>query len=301
MQFVDQEAKQEAPVRPRRAPAKRRLRNFVFTLNNYTEAERDNVIAWLESSTKYAIVGREEGKGGTPHLQGYAELHAQTTFKKVKDNLGGRVHLEPRKGTAQQASDYCAKEDPNPWICGTISKAGKRTDIEGLVADCKSGMSAVDLYEKHPVAMFRYYRHAHHCRETFRMADRETWGVDVFVFWGDAGSGKTREAFAKDPGLYMVSLTARGGSVWFDGYDGEEAILIDDFYGGAIHYPMLLRLLDRYRFKLPVKGSSTWKSWKRVYITSNKHPREWYPDGLTNALARRIKETVHFLKPFKKN
>lgn len=63
--------------------------------------------------------------------------------------------------------------------------------------------------------------------------------------------------------------------MWFDGYEGEETLIIDDFYGWCPH-SMLLRVLDRYPFRCPVKGGFTWGLWKNVIITSNKHPKDWY-------------------------
>lgn len=69
-----------------------------------------------------------------------------------------------------------------------------------------------------------------------------------------------------------------GDYKWFDGYVGQPIVIIDDYRG---EYPLqlLLKLLDRYQMSVPVKGGFTEWLPKKVYITSNIHPNEWYPNA----------------------
>jgi len=61
------------------------LRNFVFTLNNWTQEELDKI---LDLPIKYMIYGKEgEGVDKTPHLQGYVELSKRLTFAQLKTVL----------------------------------------------------------------------------------------------------------------------------------------------------------------------------------------------------------------------
>lgn len=73
-----------------------------------------------------AEVGEETN---TPHFQGYVEWKQKKTFTAAKALLGGdKVHLEARRGTQQQAIDYCSKEDTRvdgPWYHGTPKKQPK--------------------------------------------------------------------------------------------------------------------------------------------------------------------------------
>lgn len=125
-----------------------------------------------------------------------------------------------------------------------------------------------------------------------RRADHKVFEpVETHVLWGDTGSGKTRAAYEFDPDLWMVPHS--DGQLWFDGYVGQSTILIDDFYGW-IKYGFLLRLLDGYKFDLQIKGGFTRKMWKTVIITSNKPPEEWYQQGVTPALRRRLTKTHTF-------
>ena len=50
-------------------------------LNNYTEEEFENIKRVLEDKCKFAIVGKEVGENGTPHLQGFFNLIEKKRFK----------------------------------------------------------------------------------------------------------------------------------------------------------------------------------------------------------------------------
>lgn len=115
---------------------------------------------------------------------------------------------------------------------------------------------------------------------------------EVFVFWGPTGTGKSRlaweraglEAFPKDP-----------RTKFWDGYRGQEHVVIDEFRGG-IDIAHILRWLDRYPCNVEVKGSSVPLKATKIWFTSNLDPRQWYPDLDTEtyaALMRRINIT-HF-------
>lgn len=83
---------------------------------------------------------------------------------------------------------------------------------------------------------------------------------------------------------------SNANALWWDGYAGEGRLIIDDFYGWIQHH-VLLRVLDVYPMRLDIKGSTTYAAWTEVFITSNKHPREWfnkYPWDADDALQRRI-------------
>jgi hypothetical protein len=77
-----------------------KYRNIVFTLNNYTNQEFED----LKNCElfKYVIIGKEVGESGTSHLQGYAELVSQTRFNRIK-KINPRLHIEKRFGSQYQA------------------------------------------------------------------------------------------------------------------------------------------------------------------------------------------------------
>jgi len=94
------------------------------------------------------------------------------------------------------------------------------------------------------------------------------------VFWGATGTGKSHRAWER-AGVGAYSKCPR--SKFWCGYRGEESVVIDEFRGG-IDISHLLRWLDRYPVRVEVKGSSKPLMAKSYFITSNLHPRNWYPD-----------------------
>jgi len=55
-----------------------------------------------------------------------------------------------------------------------------------------------------------------------------------------------------------------------------------------------LRILDIYPLQLPVKGSFAVAMWNTIFITSNKHPTDWYEKGMPPELDRRIHHCIEF-------
>ena len=265
-----------------------KARNYCFTLNNYTEEE----LTHLEDfGGQYIIFGFEEGSQGTKHLQGYCEYENPVTLGRLKKDISDRVHIEKRRGTQEQAIKYC-KKDGNWWEKGEKKPGqGYRTDLEEVAADVQGGKSLQEIAEEHPVQWIKYNRGITSLRNTEK---RAKWrDVEVVVYWGETGTGKTREAM-KEESIYKLNQNSNG-TLWFDGYDGEKTLLLDDFYGW-IKWGELLTLLDGYEYRCQVKGGHVWANWTKVIITSNKHPEKWYDRTDKEALWRRIKSIEKFVK-----
>lgn len=72
-------------------------------------------------------------------------------------------------------------------------------------------------------------------------------------------------------------MKPNGNSVYFDGYDEHDTIILDEFYGW-LPWDLLLRLADKYPLTLQTKGGSVNCAIKNLIITSNKGLLEWYPN-----------------------
>lgn len=114
----------------------------------------------------------------------------------------------------------------------------------------------------------------------------------TFVYWGSTGTGKSRRAF-DEAGLESFWQNPR--SKFSDGYRGQKNMVIDEFRGG-IDIAHILRWTDRYPVNLEIKGATVPSNVTTIWITSNLHPREWYPaldEETQGALLRRL-TIVHF-------
>jgi len=83
-------------------------KQWCFTINNYTELELKHLVDALDSDDKY-IIGKEVGKEGTPHLQGYICFKQKKRLTAVK-KINGRAHWEKCKGTQEDNIKYCSKD-----------------------------------------------------------------------------------------------------------------------------------------------------------------------------------------------
>lgn len=219
------------------------------------------------------------------------------------------------QGTARQAYEYCTtakpkKDDGSKVIAGSQFEQGvlkepaqgKRTDYEDFVKDAREGvLDDDDMFVKHPALFLKYGKMLGtiRCNAIKKKAEKERLdnGVDVFVYWGATGSGKTRKVVEKEGDKLFIMPVQHAGdraALWADGYKGEEAVLFDDFNGG-IPVNSLLHIIDRYKCQLQVKGGHvTWLA-KRIYFTSNKAPGNWWPGCDTahfDAFNRRVKEEL---------
>jgi len=130
-------------------------KRWVFTLNNYDEAELESLRANLQKEARYAIFGKEVGKEDTPHLQGYASFGNAYRLKRVKLLLGERCHVEVARGNEEENYIYCSKEN-NFEEFGKRIESGKRNDLELFKEAVKNGdLNPKSLREKHSTVFAR--------------------------------------------------------------------------------------------------------------------------------------------------
>lgn len=257
-----------------------KARNWCFTLNNYTKEEllqwRENI---FQEVIKYIIFGREEGKEGTPHLQGYIELNGARGIAFLK-KIDPRAHWELRLGSQEQAIQYCQKEGHFEEFGEKKATQDERKEnllqnqLKKLADEIKSGKKKPEIYENYPVAAAKFPRYINDLI-SFKAPPRNPHRI-VSIHYGVPGSGKTEYVRKQSPECYEIPIgSSRSGSLWFDGYYGQEEVLIDDF-SGKISLDSLLRLLHNWPAQVEIKGGHTWWNPKKVFITTNVDWREWY-------------------------
>lgn len=151
------------------------------------------------------------------------------------------------------------------------------------------GASDKSIADQHFGSWVRYSK-AFQAYRTLNIKER-TWKTITHVLWGRTGTGKTRFCMNQ---VMDSQYWSPGDYQWFDGYSGQSIVILDDYRG---EYPIqfFLKLLDRYPLNVPVKGSFVKWCPKKVYITSNVPPQDWYQsaDGRTRAaLLRRLEKVL---------
>ena len=275
-------------------------RGWVYTIHDPTEDQIRAGQVWLETSECIGIfAGLEQcSKTGRPHIQGYVRLdgaYRKGKFRKIiGPNASGKQDWYMAKALGDWAANakYTSKDENVIWHkVPPASHQGTRTDLENFRAAIKRNCPDDELIQDHLPVLAKYPRLESRLKLHYlKQSTRPFREVEVIVHYGAAGSGKTRKPY--EEGAYVFDDYENG---WWDGYDGESVVLFNDFYGG-IKWSFFLRLLDGYQVRLKVKGGFTYAQWSKVYITSNKHPDEWYRDHSLNdaEFRRRITNVIHF-------
>lgn len=258
-------------------------RRYCFTLHKPDDETAEVLRLAVESDEaplSYLCYGWEVAPTtGAVHLQGYLELKKKQRMSFIKKLFKRNdVHLEACRGTATQNIEYCRKEGKFVEYGSARSRQGKRSDLEEVKAAIDADASILELFEGHFPCMVRYHRGIEKYMQLRAQRERVRAGYvkpRVSVFYGDTGAGKTRRVYNETSAREGSELWSWPGGQWFDGYDGQDSALFDDFRG-ELSYGFLLRILDGYPIQVPVKGSHVWFRPKFIYITSNLGPEEWY-------------------------
>lgn len=230
---------------------------WLMTLNNPTPEEVESVKQWLPRGCKQWILGEEEGhEEHTHHIHCYCSLITKarlTTMKKIQP----RAHWD--KWNDNDPSLYFSKM--------TIlseqmkDKAKAKVELEEVIEFTReNGLEA--CRQQYPTMYIRHWR----ALQQFLEEERKHLPKEkptVYWLYGISGGGKTRWATETFPDHVIITQAVKG-SVWFDGYDGQECVILDDIRNWTYRYAFLLQLLDRYKMRVPVKGG--YKEWLPKYI-----------------------------------
>lgn len=242
---------------------------------------------------------------GNAHWQSYVEFRSPQRPAGAAKLLGGVGHFCVRGGTREEAIAYCKKKESavpdtfqefgDPARVEQGKAQGKRSDLQVIAEAIQDGVQPDEIAELNPVAYIRYNRGIEKLHRAINRNNRRTWWTSLVIIWGPPGTGKTRQVWAREgvDNVYAMPERQPGQPVWFDGYTGQRAVLIDDLEPGDYRLGSLLRWSDRYPCQVPIKGSHVELLAKRLYITSNHDPRQWFPQYQGNippALQRRIEE-----------
>lgn len=224
------------------------------------------------------------GNTGYEHWQLIAYFRRTVRLRAVKSVFTNDCHAEPTRSAAADA--YVSKEETR--IEGTQFEFGVRPTKRNNSADWDEvRKKAIEgrISEVPADIYIRYYSQLRRIASDNMQA--ESIERLVHVYWGPTGVGKSRRAWA-EAGLDAYPKDPL--SKFWDGYRDQEHVVIDEFRG-TVNISHVLRWFDRYPVIVEVKGSSIPLKARIIWITSNLHPRDWYPDlddKTMDALLRRL-------------
>jgi len=289
-------------------PARIRGKHWCITINNYVD---DDISQFddIKEFTDYFVYGKEIGDSGTEHLQCYIAFKKATDIKLLKRNWP-RGHFElmackdPKK-----AADYCKKgQQPHTeW-----TKYGRDGPNFGKEADYieygeiplkqseKGGIATKQMWEevKHntmvgsfekipPHILIPHYGNLKKLYHDTKQHPKPLEETDNEWIWGEPGIGKSYTARKENP-IYYDKMFNK----WWDGYQGEPCVLLDDFdLEHKIFGHHLKRWADKYTFPAEVKNHVEVIRPAKIVVTSNYHPNEIWEGQMLAAIERRFKIT----------
>jgi len=249
-------------------------RNFAFT--DYVLDPRFWIAFAAHFPKSYIIYGREVcPKTKNIHFQGYIHFKNPVRFEPLLKELKPR-HLEKCKGTPSQNITYCSKDDDIVELNPENKPVGQgtRNDLVAIRDAVKNGASELDICEEFPGDYIRYHKGIEKMRNLYQYTKRN-WKMDVRIYWGAPGTGKSRTVHEDYGDEVYVKMYGK----WWDGYNGEKVVLIDDFDPTNCFdstFDWYLKLLDRYPMKVEYKGGSCEFCSKIIIFTSNYDPSGWF-------------------------
>ncbi|CAG8786760.1 17007_t:CDS:2, partial [Gigaspora rosea] len=233
-------------------------------------------IIWQFESTKVEFL----------HMQVYMQLNTRMTLKSIKE-------LFARLGKGELPKDITG-----PFEFGKFREIEKHTKtllrpeeykneeyepiVEGnkLLAD---GATPLEVF-KHNLEKVRYSQNYDGIKKIYEDLQQENkkeihrfWRPVTIYFYGPGGSRKTgliQELFSEE--LYDKPKIQRSESNWWNGYEGQEIVLIDEFYT-KIDWDDMINVLNNLCFNVE-KKHSRFEPFiaKYVFLTATKPPEEAY-------------------------
>lgn len=198
-------------------------KRWCFTINNFSNAEFEALFDETRvegHGVSYVVAGKETGDTGTPHIQGYVEFSLRKRLRSVKRFVGNRAHCEVSRGSPEEASLYCKKDD-DYRESGQLEQRGqgRRSDIDRFVEWIQSfdgRPTDRDMANAFPSLFLRYSVRLRELRDhllpepQFLDGDLNDWQEELYgILNGESDDRKI---------LFYVDEQGGNGKSWFCRY-----------------------------------------------------------------------------------
>ena len=235
----------------------------------------------INSKSKYCLVSDDD------HTRdGQLHWHAVLIWKDSNRRLNTENAHWLRLINLPKAVEYCKSKGPRFVEIGFIDlNPGNACEWRYFVDKCKVCTPKELIDSEYSQMYARYMKFAGTVNVMYRMKERLE-ELDNYWIYGPPGTGKTRYVWDNYASLYVKNMNK-----WWDGYNDEVNVLIDDWdpeRGKVLCYYLKI-WADRYPFLGETKGSSCMIRPTRILITSNYSLEDCFEGEEYAAIKRRFK------------
>ena len=295
-------------------------RKYLLTINNPLDHgfshDRIKTILSQFPGMLYWCMCDEVGEQGTPHTHVYVVFKNSVMFDTMHKRFYG-VHIDKANGSNQENRDYVSKE--GKWADDSKHETNKpetfeeygelppdrtktESQAEQIMQMIVDGKSNADIIRQIPGA-YSKLNYIEQARQTL-LADKfmdKYNEKDVTYLWGDTRVGKTRSVFDQYGyrNVYQVTDYAHP----FDGYDGQDVIIFEEFRS-SLKIEDMLKYLDGHPIMLPCRYNNRVACYTKVFLISNIPLERQYPNiqqecpKTWDAFVARIDHVEHMTKQF---
>lgn len=283
-------------------------RYWVWTVNNYI-----GIPIFNPKYMDYLGWAPQVGESGTPHLQGYVQFSKPRVLSRVVSALkdAGPAHVEPARGTGQQARDYYAVDEKgtntgpveefgtlDPAAVNAVAKAnqGVRNDLKAVEKALREGQAISLVRAEWPDIWAKYQHWVNWIISDMDRGERKDPVYPIVLpwcsipkpdpaekkrhwwIWGPPDVGKTNITQTAMAGMKVYSA-GPNAKYRFESYEHEDIVLFDDCV------PTLQEILDatntwhiqRERVGGKRYSSGYWKVGhsRTLVILANHAPKDW--------------------------
>jgi len=224
--------------------------------------EKWSIPSALPDSLNWIKGQLERGESGYEHWQFVFALKSKASLPAVKKIFGiEEGHFELTR--SEKAEGYCWKDDTSIGhrfeLGAKPIRRNEKTDWDTVWDDAVLGQ-----FLKIP-ASIRVAHYRSLCSISSHHIVAEPIRKKVYYLWGPTHTGKSHRAWS-EAGMDAYRKNPR--SKWWDGYQGQRNVVMDEFRGG-IDISYLLGWFDWYPATVEVKGSTVALKCTNFWITSN--------------------------------
>nr|CDS32196.2 replication association protein [Hymenolepis microstoma] len=240
------------------------------------------------------VLGRTQIRLNVPLKGLLINLKKSIRYNTIKNLFcTNRVHLELARGSDLDNQKYCSKENNFFEFGQPAARKPEKRKLEDAIDSIRQSKDMRTIANEFDEIYVRHWRGLEKLQSMINPPPERDYKTQVFYYHGPPGTGKSKTAYdeAKATGE-AIYYKPRGK--WWDGYEQQPNIIIDDFYGWIPYDD--LKILDRYPYRVPIKGGYQIFNSKRIWITSNIAPEKQYKHShfIPQALIRRIDVLKYF-------